>query len=170
MKRVLLLRHAKALSSSPTGDFDRELAPRGRAEASRMGTYLREEGLRPDLILASPARRTRQTAELAAAVFDPPVQVAWSRILYLAEPHAILELMRDTAPDVETLLIVGHNPGIADFAHALTISGEAQEREAMQAEYPTAALAVIDLPGDLWQGASFREGILQRFVTPKRLR
>jgi phosphohistidine phosphatase len=169
MKRLLLLRHAKAVPSSPAGDFERELAPRGRRDATIMGAFLRDEGLRPDRILASPARRTRQTAELAATAFDPAPEVVYQRSLYLAEPHLILELIRDTDPAVETLMVIGHNPGIADLANLMTISGDPQARELMQESFPTAALAVIDLPEDLWQGVSFYEGVLQRFVRPKHL-
>jgi phosphohistidine phosphatase len=169
MKRLLLLRHAKAVPSSPGGDFERELAPRGRKDAAQMGAFLRSEQLVPQLVLISPARRTRETADLVRGAFANPPELVANRALYLAEPVTILQEIRNTDPDVATLLVVGHNPGIADLANLLAAAGDPHSRSLMQLKFPTTALAVIDLPIEVWQGAAFHEGTLQRFMTPKLL-
>ena len=169
MKQLLLLRHAKAVPSSPSGDFERELAPRGRKDAARIGAYLQAEGLVPEHILISPARRTTETADLVREAFSSQPPLEGDRTLYLAEPHAILEAIRATEPEIDRLLVVGHNPGIADLADLLTNSGDPQARMLMQQKYPTAGLAVLSLPIEVWQGASFHGGSLDRFLTPKLL-
>lgn len=169
MKRLLLLRHAKAVASSPGGDFERELAPRGRKDAAHLGAFLRSEGLVPQAVLASPARRTRETADLVRGAFTDPPELLTERALYLAEPSTILGAIRETDPDIATLLVVGHNPGTADLANLLVSSGDPHGRSLMQLKYPTAALAIIDLPIEVWQGASFHDGTLVRFMTPKLL-
>ena len=169
MKQLLLLRHAKAVPSSPSGDFERELAPRGRKDASRMGVYLQAEGLVPQQILASPARRTQETASLVREALGDAPPLESPRALYLAEPHTILEAIRSAEPETERLLVVGHNPGIAELAELITVSGNLQARALVQQKYPTAALAVISLDIEVWQGASFHSGRLDRFLTPKTL-
>lgn len=170
MKRLLLLRHSKTVPSSPQGDFERELAPRGRKDAARMGEYMADAGLVPAATLVSPARRTRETAELAMAECASAPVLIFERGLYLAEAQDIITLIRNSDPDIPSLLVVGHNPGLAELANLLTVFGDPQARQQMQAKFPTSALAVIDLPCDVWQGVAFHSGHLDRYVTPKLLR
>jgi phosphohistidine phosphatase len=169
MKRLLLLRHAKAVASAPGGDVERELAPRGRKDAARMGAFLRSERLEPQIVLTSPARRTRETADLVSAAFARAPSIVANRALYLADPFAMLEEIRNTDPQVATLLVVGHNPGIGDLANLLAAAGDPHARTLMQSKFPTAALAAIELPIEVWQGAAFHDGTLQRFMTPRLL-
>lgn len=113
MKRLIFLRHAKSSwDSDSVNDHSRPLNERGRSEAPLLGPRLTDRGCRPDLVLCSDAARARQTWELAASTMDPKPTTELDRRLYLAGPHQIREILagRDDA-DVETLLLVGHNPG-----------------------------------------------------------
>ena len=155
MKRLTLLRHAKAERDSPDGsDFGRSLNDRGRADAARMGEEMRLLGLRFDRVLASPARRVVETVEHAgklAPAYEPRIYEASSRQLF--------ELVRSTDYGVESLLMVGHNPGFEQLAAQLTATGIG--------EFPTAALAEIELPVDHWRDMKAGSGRLTRFIKPK---
>jgi phosphohistidine phosphatase len=129
MKRLLLLRHAKAVpATEPLVDVDRPLAERGERDARRIGERLRDQRLRPTLILASPAARALRTAQLVAGAIDYPRDaIALDRRLYLAEPAAIVEIIGAQDAGVETLLVVGHNPGLTELVHGLLPSFEVDD-------------------------------------------
>ncbi len=157
MKRLALLRHAKAERESPDGsDFERPLNERGRVDAGRMGREIRDLGLHFDLVLASPARRVAETVEHVgelAAISELRIYEASSRQLH--------DLIRSTDDAVDSLLMVGHNPGFEQLAAQLTAN-------AIE-DFPTAALAEIDLPVDHWRDVERGIGRLNRFVTPNDL-
>lgn len=142
MKTLLILRHAKSSwSSSAVSDFDRPLNGRGRRDAPRMGAFMAENDLVPDLILCSAARRARDTARAVATASgadEPPVELD---SLYEAEPESYLQEISERAGDAEVVMVVGHNPTLEELLSDLTGS---QER------MPTAALARIELPIDSW--------------------
>jgi phosphohistidine phosphatase len=157
MKTLTLLRHAKAEADSPDGsDFARSLNDRGRRDAARMGEEMRLLGIRFDLVLASPARRVVETVESVGelnARFDPH--------LYNASTGQLLDLLRSVDDDVKSLLIVGHNPGMGQSAARLTGSG--------MDDFPTCALAQIELSVDHWREVEEGGGRLIRFIAPKDL-
>ena len=169
MFRLLLLRHSKALAQAEGGDAERALNQRGRDDALRIGRYLRDEKLFPDLALTSRARRAQETLELALSGLGRMVAVTKKNRLYLAEPRTLLSIVRTTPADTRTLLLVGHNPGLAAFANQLSGSGDAEARVAVASSFPTTALAEIDfdLPG--WDEVAFGTGTLERLVTPALL-
>ena len=138
MDRLILLRHGKAEHDAPSGqDFDRALTGRGRRDAVLVARELAEAGHAPDLVLASPAVRAKETWE-AAAPFFPHAQVEWAAMLYHIDPQGILDLAQDQAPKV--VMVVGHNPGLGDLAGFLA-------REAGRTGlvgFPTSAAAVVD--------------------------
>jgi phosphohistidine phosphatase len=121
MRRLLLLRHAKAVpADDPLTDSARPLAERGLRDAPRIGERLRQHRARPTLILSSPATRALQTAELVAAALDYALQdIALERRLYLAEPATLIAIIAAQPAAVETLLVVGHNPGLTELCHRL---------------------------------------------------
>jgi phosphohistidine phosphatase len=171
MRRLLLLRHAKSEAAEPgQKDFARALAGRGRAAASLIGNYLARHGLRPDHALVSPARRTRETADLVLAAFgaSAPAMRLEPRI-YEASPKALLEVLHEAPDDAHTLLLVGHNPGMQQLADSLIAAGDVNARQSLVEKFPTAALAVIDLAVDAWSEAALNSGRLDRFITPKSL-
>lgn len=123
MKRTLvLIRHAKSSWTNPLDtDFERPLNDRGLQDAPKMGQRLRSLRLTPDLILSSSAKRARQTAELIAAELDYPVEeIRFEERLYHAQPAMLGDVLSSLPPEVTTVFLVGHNPGITDFANQLS--------------------------------------------------
>jgi len=169
-RRLLLLRHAKAVRSDPRDDdHERPLAARGRRDAARMGAELVDRGLAPDQVLCSSARRTRETLELALPRPPAGLAVVVDRSLYLADPEALLERIAAVRERVRTLLVVGHAPGLAELALELARSGRADALERMAEKFPTGALAALRFPaGGTWDLAP-RTGVLDAFVTPREL-
>jgi phosphohistidine phosphatase len=166
--RLFLLRHGKSAWPDGIDDLERPLARRGREASERMGHYLAKEGLVPDLALVSPARRTQETWTLAKhALGDVPMR-SEPRI-YEAPPDRLLSVVKSVQPDVGTLLIVGHNPGMQELARLLLGNDDRYAHGAAIGKYPTAGLAVLDFPVPAWHELSPRSGRLLRFVTPKSL-
>jgi phosphohistidine phosphatase len=168
MRRLMLLRHATA---APLGegadDLERPLAESGRAAARALGAYLKQEQLLPDLVLVSPARRTRETWDALAASLEAPVRQ--EPRLYDGDPERLLALVRETGAPVRGLLAIGHNPGTADLARRLVGHGDRYAFARMGKGYPPAGLAVIDFPVEDWGEVSPGTGRLDRFVTPESL-
>jgi len=170
MRRLMLLRHAKSdWSQAGGGDHERPLNARGRDAAPKIGAYLAHARIVPDLVLCSTAERTRQTCELVTAAFEKTLRIRFEDELYLAEPETIIGLVRAAPDKVQTLLIIGHNPGIHQAATDLTGGGKVQARELLAAKFPTAALAIIDFATDDWSDIGLHAGKLDRFITPRLL-
>ena len=170
MRRLLLLRHSKAERSQPGGgDKDRVLAERGRNDAHVLGAYLVRHGSIPDRAVVSTATRTRQTWALLAASFGSMPPVAFDDRLYEAAPLAILQAVKETSSGAVTLMVVGHNPGMAELASMLVASGDVETRERLGRGFPTSALATISFATESWAGVHAQGGRLEHFVTPKSL-
>lgn len=144
MKTLVLMRHAKAERSAESGlDFDRALTERGRADAALIGRVLAERGVKPDRALVSSARRTTETWEAASASFGD-VEVAYERTLYHAEPAAIRRAVEALEDVAGVLIVVGHNPGVHQYAVDLMIeSAAAPSMLDRMTRFPTAAAAVF---------------------------
>lgn len=169
MRTLMLLRHAKSSWDQPgLDDFDRPLNARGEDAASRIGRYLKRKGQRPDLILCSTAARARATCERALAEIDD-VEVVHDDDLYLASSTRILEVLQQTAPEIATLALIGHNPGLEALALRLVGSGSERERQRMATKFPTGALAVIAFDCAGWDELGDGTGRLVSFVRPKDL-
>ena len=170
MRRLLLLRHAKADRSQPGGrDQDRVLAERGRSDAGALGAYLARHGSIPGRALVSTAARTRETWALLSAAFGCAPPAAFDDRLYEATPLTILQAVRETAPEAATLLVIGHNPGMAEVASMLVASGDVETRERLGRGFPTSALATISFAGESWAVVHPQGGRLEHFVTPEWL-
>ena len=167
MRRLLLLRHAKAERSQPDGrDHDRVLAPRGRDDARKLGSYLARHGFVPDRAMVSTAARTRETWALLAAAFDKSPPADFDDRIYDASPQSLLQVIGTAGPDIRTLLVIGHNPGLQELAALLTASGDIDARERLGEDFPTAALAAIGFATEDWSGVHPHGGRLEHFVTP----
>jgi phosphohistidine phosphatase len=167
MRRLLLLRHAKSSWATPgQRDFDRPLAPRGLKAAPHMARYIAEHGLAPDAVICSTARRTRATLDLMREIL--PESVRYEPQIYEASAATLVGLVRAAGDDHRTVMIVGHNPGVQDAALLLAAADQPLRRE-IAAKYPTAALAVIEFPGDRWIDAVPGSGGVTAFVTPRGL-
>ena len=117
MRRLLLLRHAQAEPAGAGGiDSERPLSPRGRGEALEAARCIGDAGLRCQLLLASPALRTRQTAEIVAATLALEQPVRFDPAFYLGNADALLAPLGALATGISTLLLVAHNPGISELA------------------------------------------------------
>ena len=142
MKTLLLLRHAKSSWDEPgLPDHDRPLSKRGLKNARRMGAVLRENELAPGLIISSTAKRARLTAEIVAEESGYDVEIRFTPDFYGADAEAFFEHVRQTPADVQSVMVVGHNPDLEEFLTALT--GETET-------LPTAALAQVELPIGRW--------------------
>ncbi|MEP6906498.1 MAG: histidine phosphatase family protein [Pseudoxanthomonas sp.] len=142
MRELILLRHAHAEPCAPgVADMDRPLSAEGQAEAVAAGRWLVEQGLVPDRILCSPARRARETLEAVLGVIGSVEQTLEDRI-YEATSGTLAELA-DAHRDTERLLLLGHNPGLEQLA-ALMHSGQSGDYRGM----PTSSVVVLKLPAD----------------------
>ena len=145
MDRLILFRHAKAESEALSGDdYDRALATRGRREAREMGDQLAALGFKPDLVLVSPALRTRETWELAEEAL-PGAEVRFEPSLYNAEAGAIRRLAEQSGEGRGVVLVVAHNPGLQELALRLMMEGAAPASflVRVQRKFPPAAVAVF---------------------------
>jgi len=161
MKKLLLLRHAKS-SWDDTGlaDFERPLNDRGRRAAPLVGRFMRERELRPDLVLCSPAERTRQTVALVLEAAGLSAPVRFDERIYDATVGRLVEVVSQAGEGAGEILLVGHNPGMEELLELLT--GETRRM-------PTAALARIHLDTDDWAELGAHTGRLEWHVKPKEL-
>ena len=169
MKRLLLLRHAKSARPAGVLDHERPLARRGFEDSRTMGAYLRHEMLLPDLVLVSTSNRTRQTWDVVIQGLGGVPSASFEPRLYDAPAARLAKVIGETAQTVRSLMLIGHNPGIADLALRLAGHGDRYALARMRAKYPTCALAVLDLPGENWRTLAAGAARLDRFVTPKGL-
>jgi phosphohistidine phosphatase len=146
MKRLTLMRHADARwKDSGVSDLERPLNRRGTADAEAMARRLAERGLVPELILASPARRTQQTAEILAREFAAAApRVVREEALYLAAAAELLKMAQTTGPRITHLLIIAHNPGISELVDVLL-------PHEPPAELPAAGLCSIGFGCSAWE-------------------
>jgi phosphohistidine phosphatase len=168
MRTLILFRHAKSSwTNSGLGDFDRPLSERGEKAAPRMAAYVAEQCLVPDLVLCSAARRTRDTLDRALPQWVPEPRIDYVKALYLAEVPTLLALVHNTPPETQRLMIIGHNPGLQNFALAL-IGGDTPEAGTIARKFPTAAVAVIRFDIRDWAAVRPRGGHLASFMTPRQ--
>ena len=162
MKTLFLLRHAKSVKNDGTlVDFDRSLNDRGKADAKLIGTFLGDQKILPDLVLSSPAKRARRTAELVLNAADWNRTPEFEERIYEASLYRLLEVISAFDLSNDMVMLVGHNPGFEELLAALT--GET-------ARLPTCAVAAIELQVNDWAKASVRAGKLKWLVTPKSLK
>lgn len=167
-RRLVLFRHAKS-DWPDVADHDRPLAKRGRRDAPAVGRWLGASGYVPDAVVCSTARRARETWELAAAAMAAAAggaapAVRYEPRVYEATVLGLLMLVREFDPGWRTALIVGHNPGLAELTAGLASPGSAPPQA-----FPTAAVAVLGLPGP-WAEAAPGEARLVAFTVPAELR
>ena len=168
MLTLILLRHAKAVKS--TGDdVSRNLTEDGADDARRAGTALRDRALLPALALVSPASRTRQTFEAVRAVADQPIAVRFVDALYEASGRSIRDLVGTTDPGTRSVMVVGHNPGIAESVAALTREGDVGVIDRLRSGFRPCSLAVLTFEADTWRDAARAGGHLALLLTPDDL-
>ncbi len=174
MKTIYILRHAKSdWAGAGLKDHDRPLNERGREAAPKMGAYLKSKKYKPEVILCSSARRTMETCDLIRPFVGSKVNVEVDESLYLAEPRRLIERLRSLNDDIESAMLIGHNPGLEQLANGLSASPATQEEERlhrrMREKFSTCALAVIAMPVKAWREVKMGSGSLQDFMRPKDL-
>jgi phosphohistidine phosphatase len=172
MKRLNLLRHAKSSWDDPVErDFDRPLNGRGRRAARRMGEWLKESGLRFDLVIASPALRIRQTIEGVESGLGRKLSPLFDKRIYMASAAALFDLVRETDDARESLLLIGHNPGLEDLLLLATEEDTSALRAEAAIKYPTATFAGIEMDVESWAAVEehMQTARLVEFVRPRDL-
>jgi phosphohistidine phosphatase len=170
MRRLLLLRHAKAGRAPPGGrDHDRVLTERGRGDAAKLGVFLARHGFVPDRTIVSTSARTRETWALLASAFVRTPAVEFDDRLYDATPQTLLQTIKGAGLATATLLVIGHNPGLQELAATLVATGDIDARERLGEDFPTAALAAISFADDDWSAVHPHGGRLEHFITPEWL-
>jgi phosphohistidine phosphatase len=162
MKTLLLMRHAKSSwKDSSLSDHERPLKKRGRRDSKIIAQELDKNDLYPHVILSSSATRAMETVEVIVDALDYENRIIFTDELYMAEPEDFVDVLSDLSDDDDTVLIVGHNPGMEAFLQI--IDGEIES-------LPTAALAHLVLEIDSWQDINLNTmGKLVDLWTPRNL-
>lgn len=170
MKLLYLLRHAKSSWDDPDlDDFDRPLNKRGRKAAKAMAAYFREAGIAPQAVLCSPAKRTRETLKhLMPVLGQAPVHI--DRRIYEASYQTLLLCLADLPAEADSVLLVGHNPGLERLAlYLMSDQGHGAGAERLQDKYPTGSLAVLSAPAKKWTELKVGSCRLDDFIRPADL-
>lgn len=159
MKTLYILRHAKSVwTYSNLSDFERPLNERGIKTAPFMGELMARKNFQPRLILSSPAARAKQTALLVKKAGRMKTEIRYDERIYEASPLRLIEVVSEIENEIESVLLIGHNPGLEGLIKFLT--GEFQAM-------PTAALAVVDLETDNWKSLHLGCCTLRALIRPK---
>lgn len=170
MKTLHLLRHAESDPAGPgLDDHDRPLAPVGEAAAEALGTDFARRAVRPSLVLCSSALRTRQTLERLRPHLSGDPELRVEEALYLASRGELLTRLQQVDDRNSQILLIGHNPGIAELARSLVSGGEASALRRMAARFPEAATAACEFDLERWSELAPDSGRLVAFTTPDDL-
>ncbi len=161
MKQLFLIRHAKSSWADPSlTDFERPLNKRGKRDAAFMGKRLRDAGIRPELMVSSPARRAKKTARIIGeAIGYDKTTIQYHQDIYTADLAALLGVIRTAAPGTNALALVGHNFVITDCAEYLT--------GGTLAAIPTCGIVSIGFDTIDWPDVAGKSGRLLFFDYPK---
>jgi phosphohistidine phosphatase len=157
MKKLLLIRHAKATHETGFADFERPLTDKGFEQAELMAARLQVKSLQPQILVASPALRTISTANVFSQVLGLKPAITHKEI-YDATESALLKVIYDLPDDKDFIALVGHNPGVSQVLYYL--SGAIKE-------VPPCAIAVIEFDADSWAELYEGAGKLTHYDTPK---
>jgi phosphohistidine phosphatase len=169
-RQLIILRHAKA-AWPDVEDRQRPLAERGQRDAPVAGRWLRDFERRPDSlrinrVVCSPARRTRETWELAAAQLDKPHQPVYDGRVYAATTSALLTVLRETPANVRCQVLVGHNPSMQDLTLVLAREDSGEPLRRARQKFPTSGIAVFSVDGE-WSALQAGRSLLSEFVIPR---
>jgi phosphohistidine phosphatase len=169
-RNLIILRHSKA-AWPDVEDRQRPLAERGQRDAPVAGRWLRDFERRPgalpiDRVVCSPARRTRETWDLAAAALDKPPQPVFDGRVYAATTAALLTVLRETPADAHCLVLVGHNPGIQNLTLTLAREDSGDPLRRVHEKYPTSGIAVFSVD-DEWSALEPGRLLLTEFAIPR---
>jgi phosphohistidine phosphatase len=168
MPFLTFLRHAKtAPPLAGQEDFDRPLTERGRSDATRMGKLLVDLAL--DLALVSAAARTTETWAIASADFAAPLPPTVEQSLYLCRAAHLIQRLREVPPEIQSVVVVGHNPCLQEVALWLAGKTKAPAVGQMREKFPTCAFATFELTASGWSDLSPKTVTFTRFAAPRML-
>ena len=170
MRTLFLLRHAKSdWGTQAARDFDRPLNPRGREAAAAVGKAMRRLGIRPALVVASPAVRAAETLARVAKAHGGLPEARIEPAIYEASPVALARMVRGADDAAESLMLVGHNPGFQLLALQFAAGDAEGLREGIEAKFPTGALAEIRFAVTRWSDVADGSGQIVRVLRPRDL-
>ncbi|MEV4560599.1 histidine phosphatase family protein [Kitasatospora sp. NPDC049285] len=164
-RRLIVLRHAKS-DWPDVPDELRPLAERGRADAAAAGRWLHAHGLAPDRVLCSTAVRTRQTWELAEPELDGAPDLVLEPRAYRADADELVQLLRELPSPVRTVLLVGHRPEVQELVLLLARDEGSEPLERVREKFSTAAVAVLEVPGE-WRQLAPGSAELTAYAVPR---
>ena len=171
MKRLYLLRHAKAASYSQSGeDHDRPLSDKGKTRLDLIADYVTEHAIQPQIVLTSTSLRTRETVDRLMPCLPPDIPVKELRRLYLADVDDILTEVYGLSETYDSALLVGHNPGFHELAYTLARRGQNACIEKLASKFPTAAFAALRFDVESWGSITPGQGELDHLVFPSELK
>lgn len=163
------MRHAKSSWAVPGAkDFDRELNDRGRSDLEKVSQALATNNYLPELVLCSPAERTRQTVDGIAGVLSPETRVEFHENLYSGGLEDYLSTIRAVSGS-KSIMTVGHNPMSGSLSNLLTGDGDPDMIALIAYKYPTATVAVFDFDCTSWSEIGKHKGNLVDCIIPSRL-
>jgi len=166
-RRLHVLRHAKSSwEDAGLPDHDRPLSARGRKAAKRLARVLDAEGVRPQLVLCSPAVRATQTLERVLDALGSP-EVVLDEALYHASAESLLSCVRAIPEDVSDAVVIGHNPGLAELCLLLARPGA--DRDRVAGNLPTGAFATLAADTSSWVGLERGGADIVRLLLPREL-
>ena len=162
MKTLYIVRHAKSSWNFPElGDIDRPLNERGKRSAPEMGLRLANKGIKPNLLISSPAKRARSTAKKIAKMIQyPKDRIIIEDKFYHGMEEDVIQVIRSTPNNNNGLMIFGHNPGFTELANSLS--------EANIYNIPTCGIVAISFNTDHWKDIGTTSGKLIFFDYPKK--
>jgi phosphohistidine phosphatase len=168
MKTILILRHGKSDWGDPNlDDFDRPLAKRGRKDAPVMGEVLARFDHLPDQILASPAKRAKQTAELAAEACGYKKSIQWEAGFYGGGSEDLIEALRRLPDTVERVMLIGHNPTLEETVADLLDPTDSGWSSGLSIRLPTAGLVCLEADLLDWAKVEPGDATLRWFLIPR---
>ncbi len=169
MRRLFLIRHAKAEPGVGQDDYERALAERGRDDARSVAALLAARDFMPLHIIHSGALRTEQTAEIFAALSPRRITLEAQLGLYDATQAMLYARVQSLPDSIDTIAFVGHNPGLGELASTLAGEGAQPELRRLAQKFPTCAVAVIDFDVSAWEDVERKRGLLALYLTPAEL-
>ena len=165
-RTLVLVRHGKSSWELDVDDHERPLSARGRRDAEAIGRWLDERSLRPDLVLCSTAIRTKQSWEYAMTGGAKAGEIHYRREIYHAWVPELLTLIRNVPDEIQTLLVLGHAPGIPDLVEHVCIRTQSPDWAQMDSKFPTSGLAVVNVPGP-WRDLGKARATLASFAVAR---
>jgi phosphohistidine phosphatase len=164
-RRLVLIRHSKAAAGA--ADHERPLAERGVADAAALGRWLVIADVKPDRVVVSTALRAEQTWSVAAELLGSGPELVSDHRVYVNTVGGLLAIIHETPAEVGTVVVVGHNPSMAELAAGLDDgAGESSSRAAVARSYPTSGVACFDVPSD-WDELELNGATLTSFAVPR---